>query len=527
MVLATASFASFTQKNAFDKSATSSSPQSLSFPQSQPLISTSSFTSPQSQSIVATNDLYTRACEYAEEPANSFSIPHYSLDLRAWVYNHKLVLLEQKKAYLRYLKKCFADKRSGTESHLGSTMAVVNADGPTPTVKEATWYHPYGTMVPLAEQNIPVRTKFTGKELDGGETPYCEFEFDLAITNFDAGRHYYGQLFVTYQDIVTSVQYDKVYNFDYDRSQQKFTLKANEQFATRTTISRIRIATSGASGGIYNDIARSYPVDVGNGKRLAFSVDGAVLQNNPGVPQYQVTTYVITDIKRGSDLFYFGARYYDAELGVWTSKDPSNQFWSPYSYTGNGISPIIGVDPDGREVRVYYTTNAFFISGLRHVWIESSLYPYLSRGESGSLGNDELGNGVKKGNYPYHVIDISKTGKSEYEFMWSVYHSWVWNKGVYFPYLNDCHSQLKKAMSGAGINYSDQVKDLSRVNISELSNTLIINILNLFSGATFGNVFTDGDITVNQVQFFDVPVINTFPVENFYTVNPEGNLVHK
>jgi RHS repeat-associated protein len=202
-------------------------------------------------------------------------------------------------------------------------------------------------MVPLAEQTIPVRTKFTGKELDGGETPYCEFEFDLAITNFDAGRHYYGQLFVTYQDIVTSVQYDKVYNFDYDRSQQKFTLKANEQFTTRTTISRLRIATSGASGGIYNDIARSYPVDVGNGKRLAFSVDGAVLQNNPGVPQYQVTTYAITDIKRGSDLFYFGARYYDAELGSFTSTDPMDEFWNAYSYCGG--DPVNLWDPTGNE----------------------------------------------------------------------------------------------------------------------------------------------------------------------------------
>jgi RHS repeat-associated protein len=347
MVLATASFASFTQKNAFDKSATSSSsPQSSPFPQSQPLILTSSFTSPQSQPIVATNDLYTRACEYAEEPANSFSIPHYSLDLRAWVYDHKLVLLEQKKAYLRYLNKCFAGKRSGTESHLGSTMAVINADG-TPTVKEATWYHPFGTMETIAEQTTPVRTKFTGKEFDGGETPYCEFEFDLAITNFDAGRHYYGQLFVTYQDIATSIQYDKVYNFDFDQSQQKFTLKANEQFTTRTTISRLRIATSGASGGIYNDIARSYPIDVGDGKKLAFSVDGSVLQNNPGVPQYQVTTYTITDIKRGSDLFYFGARYYDAELGSFTSTDPMDEFWNAYSYCGG--DPINLWDPNGME----------------------------------------------------------------------------------------------------------------------------------------------------------------------------------
>jgi RHS repeat-associated protein len=34
----------------------------------------------------------------------------------------------------------------------------------------------------------------------------------------------------------------------------------------------------------------------------------------------------------GLDLDYFGARYYDADFGVWTSPDPDGQYFSPYTY---------------------------------------------------------------------------------------------------------------------------------------------------------------------------------------------------
>lgn len=48
----------------------------------------------------------------------------------------------------------------------------------------------------------------------------------------------------------------------------------------------------------------------------------------------------------GMMLNYFGARYYDSDIGLWTSTDPARQFWSPYSY---GNNPINNIDPDGRE----------------------------------------------------------------------------------------------------------------------------------------------------------------------------------
>ena len=46
-------------------------------------------------------------------------------------------------------------------------------------------------------------------------------------------------------------------------------------------------------------------------------------------------------------LNYFGARYLDPMLGMWTSVDPARQFASPYLYAGNGMNPVNGVDGDG------------------------------------------------------------------------------------------------------------------------------------------------------------------------------------
>ena len=46
----------------------------------------------------------------------------------------------------------------------------------------------------------------------------------------------------------------------------------------------------------------------------------------------------------GIQAYYFGARYYDPEVGVWLTRDAAGQFMNPYGYSGN---PVIYVDPDG------------------------------------------------------------------------------------------------------------------------------------------------------------------------------------
>lgn len=47
----------------------------------------------------------------------------------------------------------------------------------------------------------------------------------------------------------------------------------------------------------------------------------------------------------GEGLYYFGKRYYDAEIGRWTSVDPMGQYVDAYLYGGN--NPANRIDPDG------------------------------------------------------------------------------------------------------------------------------------------------------------------------------------
>lgn len=47
-----------------------------------------------------------------------------------------------------------------------------------------------------------------------------------------------------------------------------------------------------------------------------------------------------------SELYYFGARYYDASLNRFMAPDPARQFASPYAYGNN--DPMVYTDPDGR-----------------------------------------------------------------------------------------------------------------------------------------------------------------------------------
>ena len=70
---------------------------------------------------------------------------------------------------------------------------------------------------------------------------------------------------------------------------------------------------------------------------------------------------------------YFGARYLDPMLGMWTSVDPARQFASPYLYAGNGVNPINGVDPDGKVFNPVGTTIGVVL-GVRNSWNAQEAY---------------------------------------------------------------------------------------------------------------------------------------------------------
>jgi hypothetical protein len=61
----------------------------------------------------------------------------------------------------------------------------------------------------------------------------------------------------------------------------------------------------------------------------------------------------------GMGLVYFGARYYDPEIGVWTSVDPAEAGFNPYAYCyGN---PINNIDPFGLDTAAKDEESGLFV----------------------------------------------------------------------------------------------------------------------------------------------------------------------
>jgi RHS repeat-associated protein len=89
-----------------------------------------------------------------------------------------------------------------------------------------------------------------------------------------------------------------------------------------------------------------YTLSVDSIVHLHFSIDSTTFVGNPYQNHYTKDPAVAIVYNQGSNLFYFGARYYDAELGRWTSTDPADQFWDSYMYCG--VDPVNFTDPDGR-----------------------------------------------------------------------------------------------------------------------------------------------------------------------------------
>jgi len=92
---------------------------------------------------------------------------------------------------------------------------------------------------------------------------------------------------------------------------------------------------------------------------------------------------------------YFGARYYDSDLSVWLSVDPMAGKYpsiSPYAYCAN--NPLTYIDPDGREIRIYYKEKR----GIGRLF-ERAKYITYTPGMSYSGDNKFVRNSVNSLNY--------------------------------------------------------------------------------------------------------------------------------
>ena len=69
------------------------------------------------------------------------------------------------------------------------------------------------------------------------------------------------------------------------------------------------------------------------------------------------------ELDQETGLYYYGARYYTPEIGIWLSVDPLSDKYpslSPYAYCA--LNPVIFVDPDGREITDYRNLNGTLFS---------------------------------------------------------------------------------------------------------------------------------------------------------------------
>ncbi|SHK96698.1 RHS repeat-associated core domain-containing protein [Fibrobacter sp. UWH6] len=107
---------------------------------------------------------------------------------------------------------------------------------------------------------------------------------------------------------------------------------------------------------VYGSSAYNDPFNSGykGGVKAAYDYRAFGEQVSLAEPTDKVTeNFTGKELDDETDLNYFGARYLDPMLGMWTSVDPARQFASPYLYAGNGVNPIGAIDPDGNETHIF------------------------------------------------------------------------------------------------------------------------------------------------------------------------------
>ena len=128
-----------------------------------------------------------------------------------------------------------------------------------------------------------------------------------------------------------------------------------------------------------------------------------------------------------TQLDYFGARYLDPMLGMWTSVDPARQFASPYLYAGNGFNPVNVVDPDGNAAIIQKNGNKINVT-IPIIFSGEAATPsnikkatnWIAKNLSGKFGKYNLKTEVvkydiKKHGVTYNVVMLSDGPSSKCE----------------------------------------------------------------------------------------------------------------
>jgi len=193
-------------------------------------------------------------------------------------------------------------------------------------------------------------TKLIEKEYDDEGMEFSQIEVDLELWGFspDFLNNLVEQSFTIHFTNNSEVKQ----NFTLDVSGNIMQINDVYTIPHGKTIDQMRIFFDDGHGGLYGYVDYNltpYSREIVAGDKLSISMG----QHQGDLPVGETTddSYYSFQTETGGSkvagigLNYFGARYYDPELGIWVSTDKDMQFFSPFNYCGN--NPINNVDYDG------------------------------------------------------------------------------------------------------------------------------------------------------------------------------------
>ncbi|MBZ0183648.1 MAG: RHS repeat-associated core domain-containing protein, partial [Melioribacteraceae bacterium] len=125
--------------------------------------------------------------------------------------------------------------------------------------------------------------------------------------------------------------------------------------------------------------------------------------------------YDFTEKERDTEtgLNYFGARYYDSDLGRWTSVDPLADKYpglSPYCYVAN--NPLVNYDPDGRFIGTLTGLVVGTVAGAVNAYVnnKSIMSGVLEGGTAGAIAGATVDLAVATGGGSLVVMGAAAIG---------------------------------------------------------------------------------------------------------------------
>jgi RHS repeat-associated protein len=244
------------------------------------------------------------------------------------------------------------------KDHLGSTRAVEAEDG---SAVERVVYDAYGAVAENEMSGVekPGKDKFTGKELDNeGGSPAGAGIIRLNLRVSAIADE------LTDKSVYVTLNDGTMYEFGLERNaaDNSYYLQNDIEINGGSTLKAIQISI------LYNNPNRTeYSVGVDAGCGFNITILGGKTQQvnfdqpftntavftlgshhkdcNNSAAYFVLPSQTTNTVAAGMKLYYFGKRYYDAEIALWTACDIKHQFWSPYIYS----NPINGIDPNGLD----------------------------------------------------------------------------------------------------------------------------------------------------------------------------------